>query len=63
MPTTYNIYKVRKPKMTKLGQVVEVRAQYPIVCLAVYICIYLSFTGCESARAYTQPDTQPVKDR
>ena len=26
----YSIYKVRKPKMTKLGQGVEVRALYPI---------------------------------
>ena len=27
---TYSIYKVRKPRMTKLGLGVEVRAHYPM---------------------------------
>ena len=29
----YSIYKVRKPRMTELGQGVGVRAHYPIQCI------------------------------
>ena len=40
---TYCLYKMRKPRMTKLGQGVEFRAHYPI-----YFCIYtrsVSYNG------------------
>ena len=33
---TYSLYKVRKPRMTKLGQGVGVRAHYPITLIPDY---------------------------
>ena len=39
----YSIYKVRKPRMTNLGQGVEVRAHYPIS----YILIRCIVWGCQ----------------
>ena len=32
----YSLYKVRKPRMTKLGQGVGVRAHYPIIIIIFF---------------------------
>ena len=44
MPT-YSIYKVRKPRMTKLEQGVEVRAHYPIYLLDFTVLTCTSSAG------------------
>ena len=39
---TYSLYKVRKPRMTKLGQGVGVRAHYPIPLIQWILDILVS---------------------